>query len=116
MRTNKEKKEIYERSHYLLSAMFSELQGLSRKKPDGALNKTKIRQINRLLEDLLQMLKDEPDTKYLELLNEDDVPTYSDVSLLLSQFDASVREFRKRYTRSSLMDTSLGKDTWNVEK
>lgn len=85
----------------LLEAMFREFRELAKKKPDGALNKRKVAMVNRLLKDVLVIVEGEPNRQYLDLLDEDDVPQNSDVLLILSQFDAALTAFHKRYYRRS---------------
>ncbi len=77
--------------------MYREMQDLSKKKPDGTLNATKVKIINRLLNDIKIVLADEPDSKYLDLLDDETLPQYSDVALILSQFSASIKMFREKY-------------------
>lgn len=81
----------------LLKAMFGEFKELSKKKPDGVLNKRKIMLVNRLLKDVLVILENELSRPYLDLLDEDDVPQNSDVLLMLSQFEAAMNAYRNRY-------------------
>jgi hypothetical protein len=81
----------------LLTAMFGEFKELSKKKPDGVLNKRKIMLVNRLLKDVLAILEEEPSRPYLDLLDEDDVPQNSDVLLMLSQFEAAMEAYYNRY-------------------
>jgi hypothetical protein len=81
----------------LLSAMFQEFQDLSKKKPDGVLNKRKVEIVNRLLRDILEIVDGEPTRVYLDLLDEDDLPQNSDVVLILSQAVAAMKAFRLKY-------------------
>ena len=81
----------------MLSAMFGEFKELSKKKPDGALNKKKVEIVNRLLKNVLLILEDEPSQPYLDLLDEDDLPLNSDVLLVLSQFMAAMETFHNKY-------------------
>ena len=83
----------------LLEAMFEEFQDLSKKKPDGALNKRKVEIVNRLLRDVLEIVDSEPTRAYLDLLDEDDLPQNSDVVLILSQAVAAMTAFRSKYHR-----------------
>jgi len=53
--------------------------------------------INRLLIDIQKVLKDESGSKYLDLLDEETLPQYSDVVLILSQFSAAMGSFYDRY-------------------
>lgn len=81
----------------LLEAMFREFRELAKKKPEGVLNKRKVDMVNRLLKDVLTIVEDEPNRPYLDLLDEDDLPQNSDVLLILSQFEASMKVFQNRY-------------------
>ena len=82
----------------LLEAMCRDFQDLAKKKPDGTLNKRKVEVVNRLLTDVLSILDDEPQRAYLDLLDEDDLPQYSDVVLLLGQVVAAMQSFRSKHT------------------
>ena len=95
--TTREKADTFETTSPLLSALYEEIQTLSKKKPDGTLNPSKIKLINRLLSDIQELLKDEPDIKYLDLIEDEDLPQYSDVVLILSQYSASMNKFEERY-------------------
>ncbi|WP_319778076.1 hypothetical protein [Maridesulfovibrio sp.] len=102
--TSSEKTNSYEIVVPLLKSMYGEIQTLSKKKPDGVLNKNKISTINRLLNDVLDILKDEPEAKYIGLVDEDVVPQYSDVVILLSQYLTAVAAFHKRYYKYCFLD------------
>lgn len=78
----------------LLSAMRNEYSELSKKKPDGTLNKLKVQSVNRLLVDLKDLLKNEDIIRYLDLLSDDDLPQYSDVTIALSQYVAAMASFK----------------------
>jgi len=95
--TSAEKVAIYETTAPLLTAMRDELRELAKKKPEATLNKNKVHIINRLLTDVKAVLEDESDSKYLDLLDEEMLPQYSDVVLILSQFAASMTRFFDRY-------------------
>lgn len=81
----------------LLSAMFREFQDLSKKKPDGALNKRKVEIVNRLLRDVLQLVEGEASRGYLDLLDEDVMPQNSDVVLILGQAKAAMEAYKEKY-------------------
>ena len=81
----------------LLSSMFREFQELSKKKPDGVLNKRKIAIVNRLLREIHGILAEEPTNMYLDILNEDDLPQNSDVVLILSLTVAAMKTFENKY-------------------
>ena len=87
------KVEVYETTAPLLNAMYQEVRELAKKKPDATLNANKVTMINRLLVDIKEMLADESDSKYLDVLSDDDLPQNSDVVLVLSQYSASLAKF-----------------------
>ena len=77
----------------LLKSAFDEVKELSKKKQDEELNLKKVKVINRLLEKAKEILKDEPTIDYLELLDEDDLPSNSDAVLIMSQFISAMDKF-----------------------
>jgi hypothetical protein len=95
--TTEEKASRYEATMPLLEAMFREFQELAKKKPEGVLNKNKVKIANRLLADVLAVLDGEPNRGYLELFDEDDLPQNSDVVLMLGQVVAAMERFKDRY-------------------
>lgn len=97
IRTTKKKVQTYETIMPLMSSMFSEFKELSKKKPDAAVNKKKITIVNRILNKARVVLEDEESIDFLDLLDEDDMPQNSDVTLILSQYVAAMEEFNKKY-------------------
>ena len=95
--TTTEKAEKHDDLTPLLKAMFREFQELSKKKPDGVLNKRKVEIVNRLLRDIREILEEESTSTYLDLLDEDDMPQNSDVVLILGQTVAAMASFREKY-------------------
>ena len=81
----------------LLAAMFEEFKDLAKKKPDAAVSKSKLVIANRLLNRVREVLADEESIEFLDLLNEDDVPQASDVTLVFSQYVAAMQAFRGKY-------------------
>lgn len=81
----------------MLHAQRLEFNLLSNKKSDGQLNKMKIKMVNRVLEPLNELLKNEPSYKFLDILNEDDMPTNSDVVLIISQYEKAMDNFKNKY-------------------
>jgi hypothetical protein len=88
---------VFKATDPLLTAMLEELRKFALKKPEATLSKQKVSIVNRLLADLKELLTDEPNSKYLDLLTDDDLPQYSDVVLILSQYEAAMRAFRERH-------------------
>jgi hypothetical protein len=95
----------------LLEAMFREFQDASKKKPDGAVNKTKITIVNRLLKDVFAIVDGEPTRGYLDLLDEDGIPQNSDVVLILGQAVAAMEAFEAKYHR---YDSQAHQKRWAV--
>jgi len=95
--TTQEKAHIHDTTMPLLEAMYSEFKELSKKKPDSAVSKSKIKITNRLLEKVRKVLEDTTSIEFLDLLDEDDVPQVSDVTLILSQYVASMKAFYEKY-------------------
>src|SRR5947209_7934404 len=91
--------ELYETTSPLLEALYAEVQELSKKKPEATLSESKVKLINRLLEDVRIVLSAESQFKYLDLLVSDSLPQNSDVVLMLSQYKAAMQSFRDNYFR-----------------
>ncbi len=103
-----------EREHGLMlreffDQLFYEFQAMSRKNPETVVNENKVKRLNRVLEPLLEMLKDEEEAQFLELIPEPETQkgedgqivttgmSYGDVILLLTQFKSALnRFFQKR--------------------
>ncbi len=103
---------LYETTAPLLESLYQEIQILSKKKPDGTLNENKVKLINRLLVDVKTSLSNEPDDKYLDLLDDEDLPQYSDVVLMLSQYSAAMKRFNENYYG---WDKEKGTHRWHIE-
>ena len=108
--TTEVKVKLFNITKPLLESMYKEFKELSKKKPDASVNKNKIKIVNRLLEKLRTILADEDTIEFLDLLDEDDMPQTSDVTLMLSQYDTSMDSFRKKYTRKDGY-----KSVWKIE-
>jgi hypothetical protein len=95
--TTQEKAQTHDTTMPLLKAMYFEFKEISKKKPDSAVSKGKIKIVNRLLEKVKTVLSDEESIIFLDLLDEDDVPQASDVTLILSQYVAAMDAFHDKY-------------------
>ena len=89
--------EDYKLLKDMLHSQKKEFDLLSKKKADGQLNPIKIKMANRVLEPLKEIFKHEESHKFLDPLNEDEMPTNSDVVLIISQYETAINEFRSRY-------------------
>lgn len=98
-KTSKAMVALYETVQPMASGLYKEIQELAKKKPDLTLNANKVKIINRVLVDIREMIKEEAEIKYLDLLDDDILPQYSDVLLTLSQYIAALKAFHDRYYR-----------------
>ena len=57
----------------------------------------KVKIVNRVLVDLIHFLKNEPEGKYLEKLDDDALPQVSDAVLVMVQFETALKAFKGRY-------------------
>jgi hypothetical protein len=81
----------------LLNAMYEEFKDLAKKKPESAVSKSKLKIANRLLGKVREVLITEESIEFLDLLDEDDVPQVSDVTLIFSQYVAAMQAFKGKY-------------------
>ena len=87
----------YQACFGVFSGVLSEMRELSKKKPDSTLNKRKVVIVNRVLRDLQEFLKEEPEGRYLDLLDDEDLPQNSDAVLVMVQYEKALVAFRNRY-------------------
>jgi hypothetical protein len=96
-RTTAEKVRAYETATPLFEAALSQIKELAKKKPDATVSKANVARINRLLIDLRACLKDEDTSKYLDVLDDDILPQYSDALIVMSQYQSALQTFHSRY-------------------
>ena len=85
--TTRERVATYVVVKPLLKTLFDEMKDLAKKKPDAPLSKTKIKIVNRLLEQCQLVLAVEPELKFLDLLDaEGAIAQASDAVLMIGQF------------------------------
>jgi len=89
--------EDYELLKSMLHSQKNEFDLLSKKKADGQLNPMKIKMVNRVLEPLKKLFSHEDSHKFLDTLDEDEIPTNSDVVLIISQYETAISQFRSKY-------------------
>ena len=92
--------EDYELLKDMLHSQKEEFDLLSKKKADGQLNPMKIKMVNRVLEPLKELFLHEASHKFLETLDQDEIPTNSDVVLIISQYESAIDNFRSRYYKN----------------
>lgn len=89
--------DTFEMLDKLLDSVYTEMKQFSNKKPDELLNKFKVKSINRILEPIKGVMRNEPTASFLDLLDEDAIPSNSDAILIISQFQASMKQFKSSY-------------------
>ncbi|MFZ0313382.1 MAG: hypothetical protein WAL85_11805 [Candidatus Korobacteraceae bacterium] len=88
----------FERLEQQLHSMLTEMSELSKKRANDGLNKFKLKLVNVLLEGVNKFLGDQRPFKEFEIFDENDLPTNSDVVVMLSQYAAAVYQFRLENT------------------
>lgn len=91
--------EIYRASNPIFDGLLKEVRELSKKKPEATMSPGKVRMINRVLKDLLIILRDMPAGKYLEPLDDATLPQMSDALLTMVQFETTLAAFEARFNR-----------------
>jgi hypothetical protein len=89
--------ETYEASSGIFHSLLREVKELSKKKPEATMSAGKVQIVNRVLEDLLTILKDTPEGKYLEVLDDEALPQMSDAVLMMVQFESALATFARRH-------------------
>lgn len=82
----------------LAESIYLEMKEFSKKKPDDLLNAFKVKNVNRVLTQLKEFLKNEPTVEFLDLLDNESLPSNSDTILVIGQFKAAMDNYRKKYT------------------
>jgi hypothetical protein len=90
--------QIYGETAPQLFALRSELREFAKRKPDGTLSKAKVALINKVLKDIREPFQKESGGKYLELLDDETLPQYSDAVLIVAQYATVLTEFEERHT------------------
>jgi hypothetical protein len=88
----------FEKAEQQLHSFLDDMSELSKKKPNEPLNKFKLKFINTTLLKLNNILKDDRPFNEFKQFDVDDLPSNSDVVLLLSQYAAAVHRFRVENT------------------
>ena len=77
----------------ILKALLAETKELSKKKADNPLNKLKVGMINKVLERVKKILATDPTIKFLELLDDEILPSNSDAVFIIAQYDAAMKQY-----------------------
>ena len=97
----------------LVMGLYEEMKDLAKKSSKEALNEFKIKSLNRVLNPLKDLLKDQPTAMFLDILEEDSLPTNSDVVIVLSQYLSAMKKYEERYY---LQDPGKYRKKWNTKE
>ena len=111
--TTQEEADAYDAVISVFTELFKELKDLGKKKPEAVLSSSKVRLLNKVLADVANCLEGAPDHKYLDMLDDEALPQYSDAILMLSQYDGALKAFRERHFG---YQNHLGTHAWYVQK
>ena len=81
----------------ILKALLAETKELSKKKADNPLNKLKVGMINKVLERVKKILATDPTIKFLELLDDETLPSNSDAVFIIAQYDAAMEQYKNKH-------------------
>lgn len=106
-----EQAAAYDRLVPMLEAAHREMTELSKKKQDGVVNTLKIKMINRLLSELSKVLENDASHNFVDMLDEESLPQNSDVVLVLSQWQAALKQYKDKHHG---YDSANGKHRWST--
>lgn len=105
--------EIFEKVYGQLQAARTEVAALSKKSPDGAINKFKLEFINQMLCESNKLLKESnKPLDGFEKFDPDVIPTNSDVVFVISQYIESLDRLKADNTE----DMMFGNRRWLVDE
>ena len=96
----KMRQERIEEYHLLeaqLGRAYIEMSNFAKKNPTEKISILKLQLINKILNAIKELLKEEPSTQYLDILNEEDMPSISDTVLIMGQHISALHQFKKKY-------------------
>ncbi len=95
---SEEEVQDFERLEQQLHSMLAEMSELSKKRPNDGLNKFKLNLVNVLLGRMNEIVAAQKPFQDFETFDEDDLPTNSDVVVMLSQYASALYQFRQKNT------------------
>lgn len=100
---NKNEVDLFIQVYAQFEALYAEIGLLSKKNPNDGINTFKLKYINKILEQANNILKEErkpfSDFAFFE---EDNLPTNSDVTMILAQYLGCMEELRSANTEEQL--------------
>jgi hypothetical protein len=98
--TTEDSVKTYLATNDIFCGLIKEIRELSKKKPDAIMSKGKVKIVNRVLEGIKDILEVEPEGKFLDLLDDDELPQTSDAVLVMVQYETALKAFRNKYFQS----------------
>ncbi len=89
--------ETYNLNYSMFHSAYMEMRELTKKTPKETLSQMKIKMLNRILEKIRDFLSNEPAIDFLDLIDEDSLPSTSDTLLLMSQYAGAIENYYKKY-------------------
>jgi len=89
----------FDKIEYRLNSIYVEFDKLSKKKPDSVINTYKLKQINDLFREANNLFDEgNISIEKLSLFDDTELPSYSDVVIVLTQYLEVLDYFRYRHT------------------
>lgn len=89
--------EQYEMLLPILENLLNETKELSKKKPDNLLNEVKVKMIDKVLTQVKEILANDPAIQFLDLLNNEKLPSNSDAVFIMAQYEAAMIQFKEKH-------------------
>jgi hypothetical protein len=100
-----QEKHEFDKVHDQMRSLYHELSVLSKKSTNTAINKFKLKFVNSILGQSNQFLKEKyKPFKDFSLFDADEMPSNSDVALILGQYLKCMEKFRIDNTKSDSLD------------
>ena len=110
--TTEDSVAIYDSTNEIFIGLLKEIRELSKKKPDAIMSAGKVGIINRVLEDLKLFLDREPGWKFLDVLDDENLPQTSDAVLIMCQYETALKAFKNKYYQSYKTGQYTSKNAW----
>jgi uncharacterized protein YaaW (UPF0174 family) len=89
--------EKFDMLYPILETVLNEIKEFLKKKQDEPLNKLKVKMVNKILEQVRALLKDDPASQFFDELDDEILPTNSDAVLIIAQYKAAMEQFKKKF-------------------
>jgi hypothetical protein len=94
---SKEDADQFDLLYPMLRSVYDEMKEFSKKKQDGTLNAVKVKMTNRLLTKIKALLANHPTVEFLDLLDDQILPTNSDAVLIIAHFKSAMEQYRQKH-------------------